>query len=208
MKKFVKIFLFVLFLLGIAALVVCYIVIPEQTKNAVDIVVDYVNRPLPIAGVSILTIGGVAYTIFSKTSFGKKQLNAIRKEFTELNGSFIEYKNGAEEYYNMALKTKEEVKAILSAYTSEIDNLTDKLVKVCETSPNKRINAIAKEITDKTNEIKTTLNTELEKIDSNITEYVEEKVDVKELQAQILALQEMLKGLGVQNGEREETTNT
>lgn len=199
--KFLKVFVLVCLVLGALALVGCYIAIPEQTKNAIDIVMEYVNRPLPIVGVSLLTIGCVIYFIFSKTSFGKKSLNAIRselKDFTEETNHKVEV---AKEYYEKAEQTKEEIKAILGAYTSEIDNLTNYLVKVCETSPNVKINAIGKEITDKINGIKTTLNEELSKIDTNIKEYVEEKVNVKELKEQILALEELVKGLGVHNGE-------
>lgn len=203
--KFLKVFVIVCLVLGALALVGCYIAIPEQTKNAIDIVMEYVNRPLPIIGVSLLTIGGVIYFIFSKTSFGKKSLNAIRSEFKDFTEETNHKVEVAKEYCEKAEQTKEEIKAILGAYTSEIDNLTNYLVKVCETSPNVKINAIGKEITDKINGIKTTLNEELSKIDTNIKEYVEEKVNVKELKEQILALEELVKGLGVHNGE--ETTN-
>ena len=199
--KFLKIFLLCFAALLGVTLVVCYIIYPTETKNVVDIVIDYVNRPLPIVGISILTIGGLVLTIISKTSFGKRQLNNLRGEIGQLRNDYDQYKQGAEQYYDLALKEKEEQKAILSAYTSEIDNLTDNLIKACETSPNAKIRAIANEIKNKTTEIKSSLNEELSKIDANVNDYIAEKVDVEKLQEKILGLEELVKGLGVQNGE-------
>ena len=65
MKKFVKWFLFWLVVLGGLALAICYMVIPNETKSAMDIVIGYANTPLGIVGGTTITIGMVAYFVVS-----------------------------------------------------------------------------------------------------------------------------------------------
>ena len=95
MKKFIKWFLFWLSVGGGLALAICYMVIPEQTKSAVDIVVGYLNTPLGIVGGTTITIGMVAYIVVSnllklnrdkaKQDFEecKKELEDKKQEFSE-----------------------------------------------------------------------------------------------------------------------------
>ena len=57
MKKALKISTYILIVCGIVALGLCYIIIPDRTKSAIDIVVEYLNKPLGIAFGSTITLG-------------------------------------------------------------------------------------------------------------------------------------------------------
>ena len=83
MKKALKISAYSLIVCGIVALAICYIVIPERTKEAMDIVIGYVNRPLGIVCGTTITVGLVAYVIF------KLVMSAHRKTLEEKYNSAV-----------------------------------------------------------------------------------------------------------------------
>ena len=195
LNKFFKVFAFMVFFLGCVALITCYIVIPNETKLAMDIVVDYLNKPLPIIGLSILTLGGIAITIVSRTSFGKKVLINFRKELDSYKDTYQKCENKALEYKDLAQKKYEETKAILVAYSTEIDNLSDTLIKVCETSPNAKIKVIAQELKDKVDNTKVELGTKLNEIEQDLPKYLEKQVDLQDMKDKINELETMLKGV-------------
>ena len=180
MKKFLKIFSIIFVLVFITFIVVCAFVIPEQTKNTFDIIVDYINKPLPIIGISILSLGIVIFTIISKLGLGKKKVNQIEKDFNELKTYVNECLESSEEQIKNATLLKEYIEAFVKAHSSELDYFINELIKACKTSPNAKIKAIGEEI----------------------EQHLEELVDKDE---EILGLDDDMKGLGVQNGE--ETTN-
>lgn len=78
MKKVIKIICAILLSIGVIALIVCMIAIPNETKEFLNIVFDLLDKPIVLCGVSI-TLGG-ALTFFltryimSNTSIGKKNL--------------------------------------------------------------------------------------------------------------------------------------
>lgn len=205
MKKIVKLICFVLFLAGCGALIGCYCTMPERTKYAMDIVVEYINKPLPIIGISILTLGLVAYEIISKTSYGKKTINEVKKYVEEQKQICLEYKEKGEEYFKTLETYKEEQKAVLIAYSTEIDLITEKVEKVCKTSPNLRINAIGEELKDDIASSKQKLEENLNKIDNDLGSYLEEHNKVEEIENKIAELEELLKGMVVQNEENNKT---
>ena len=57
MKKALKISTYCLLVSIIVAIGLCYIIIPERTKWAFDIVVDYLNKPLGVAFGTTITLG-------------------------------------------------------------------------------------------------------------------------------------------------------
>ena len=66
MKKFIKVLCCVvlsLVILGGIALAFCYMVIPQETKCAMDIVIGYLNTPIGIAGGSTITLGIVLFIL-------------------------------------------------------------------------------------------------------------------------------------------------
>ena len=144
MKKVIKWILYGLVLCGGIALILCYIIIPQQTKSAIDIVVDYCNRPLFIAGGSTITIGLVLYVIiraYAKYVLGKSkdQLEYYKVKVDNLVDNAKDYEQIAKEHY-------EQLKNDLSNEDNKIEYLVNYLLKVCETSPNAKIKAIGQEL--------------------------------------------------------------
>lgn len=201
MKKFFKIFTFCLLLCGFLALAICYCVIPERTKEAIDIVVEYMNRPLGIGlGISI-TLSGCLFFIVKNVGIYLKNTNKInldthKEEMNNLVKKSKDYENKASSYY-------ENTKAILKDFSNEIDNLTEKVIKVCETSPNAKIKALANEFKGLETEYKENITNSITKIDSGLQEVLEHKPSVEELQTKINELYEKIERLVDSNGKEE-----
>lgn len=116
MKKFLKVFLCLFLILGVIALIVCYIVIPTETQLAFDKVIEYLNTPIFICGVSI-TLGGVlgffiTRYILANTSVGKKRLEELKALI--------------EEYKKYEDKLNEKTNDRLKAYSDKTDYALDK----------------------------------------------------------------------------------
>lgn len=146
MKKVFKIIISVLLFLGLIALICCYCIMPERTKESVDIVVDYMNRPLPIVGVSLIVFLGFIFNLYTKTSFGKKQYSKCYSEIEEVkrqnkelekqNALLLEIVNSGD---------KENVDRIIGVDT-KVNELTNIVVEVANTIPNAKVNAIADKV--------------------------------------------------------------
>ena len=203
-KRFLKVFCAITLILGVGAYFTCLGVMPERTKAFTDIVIDYLNKPLGIAFGVTITLGGLIYFFIAYTSVGKKALNYLKGIVFDTKAKVETETKKAQEYYELAKKEKEEIKVVASGVYAKVDNLTDLLVKVCETSPNAKIQALGKDIASCKNDYKESVSVELAKIDSNVEQYIEEKIDVKALANE---LNELKKKVENGYGEREETTN-
>ena len=139
MKKFLKIFLCLFLILGVIALIVCYIVIPTETQLAFDKVIEYLNTPIFLCGISI-TLGGVlgffiVRYILNNSSVGKKRLNELKALIEE----YKKYEDKANELTNGKLKSySEKVDLSLDKTNKELDKLEQALSLV----PNKKVQEV------------------------------------------------------------------
>lgn len=206
MKKVFKIVGICTLLSGLLALALCYIIIPEQTNSAADVVVEYLNKPLGIIGGTTLTLGLVIYIIVKLVYDRYKDrvlshLNNTEKEFKD----YVDSKEQlASDFYDSALKEKEEIKAMLNSFYSQIDIISNELIKVCETMPNAKVNALATEIKNNCNEKKHEIEIKLEEINKEFDTKRNDKVE--ELENKVKELNSLVERL-VSQYEREETTN-
>lgn len=206
MEKFKKVLKIVLWSLLVAcgvSAIVSYAIIPDQTKLFFDGIREFINQPLPIIGVSIVSLFLGVKVILSNTSIGQKALNTMREEITNFKSKVVETKDKAEEYYDKALKTQNETKVIISNYEERFNELYGKLCKVCETMPNAKIKTIGEEIKTQYLGIKNELN---EKLD-NIDEYIEEKKSEFDYKGAYEEMADRLAKLEKDYGEREEAIN-
>ena len=191
MKKALKISAYCLLVSVIIALGLCYIIIPERTKCAMDIVISYLNTPLGIIGGTTLTLGYVVYIVFKIVSIARK--TSIEKDIELIDKKINELKSKEE-----SVKLREiEIKALLSNYSSRIDSLSDLLVKACETSPNAKIKAIAQDICETESQIKQDLSSKQDLIEK----YSDKKLS--DLFDKVDELEKVVKTYG----ERKETTH-
>ena len=201
MKKALKISLYCFVLSCIIALALCYIIIPERTKEAMDIVVGYLNKPLGIVCGTTVTLGLVAFVIFKLVMSAHKK--SLEQKWNESVLSCEKEKEQAKAYYEQALKEKEHVQEMLNAYDERLNTQANAIVVVCNTIPNKKVNELALEFSEKATIQKEELKDKLESIENNYVSALEERVTLKDLQEQFNEFKKVVESYG----KREETTN-
>lgn len=118
-------------LLTIAALI-CFHFWPNQTKTYIMTAWDWLNKPLPVVGVSTLFICILIWRVFASTSFGKKQINLFKKNAEETQHQFESLK--AE--YETKIRDFE---TIIENYQIELNKYREGGAEVCKTIPNKKV---------------------------------------------------------------------
>ena len=195
MKKALKISTYCLLVSIIVAIGLCYIIIPERTKWAFDIVVDYLNKPLGVSFGTTITLGLVIGVVLKLV--WDRHKDSIKQDISGFT-QYVESEKAKLELAKKELESKEsDIKALLSNYSQRIDNLTELIVKVCETSPNAKIKAIGVEIKTTQNEIKH----DLEQKQDLIEKYSDK--ELTEIFDKLADLEKVVKTYG----ERKETTN-
>ena len=206
MKKAIKPILITLVVLCVVALVVCNFVMPTETKAFIENVMVFINQPLPIVGISLITIGGIALTIFSRTSWGKKALKDLEEKVNNLVAKAKAYEEEAKSCADEMKSTNEETKLILAEYKSELDTFAEQLAVACETSPNAKVREYAKTIRAKKEEIDTLYAEMKNSLAKSVDERIAEQNRLEKCEQEIMGLRgilEEMKGLGVQNESQE-----
>ena len=144
MRKFIKWFLFSVFVLGSIALAICYMVIPNETKSAMDVVVGYLNTPLGIVGGTTITIGMVA-GIIAKVVYDRYK-SSIKQDLEDYKNKVEEITNQAKDYESIANEHYNQINALCEQEKEKNEYLLKQLENICKTIPNVKINAIGEEI--------------------------------------------------------------
>ena len=75
---------------------VCKLVIPEQTNWFISVAWEWLNKPLPVVGVSILAVSLVLWRLFVSTSYGKQKYNELKERYLNLADLFTQFKDASE----------------------------------------------------------------------------------------------------------------
>lgn len=137
MKKALKIIVISLFVALAIFSVVAYILWKEQTTYIFECIIDFINRPLPIIGVSIAIIGLFVFKCFVATRYGKKAINEYKEENRVLKEQIEQIKNDTAytlENQNLAIKK------ILDDH----QELKEVVLKSLELSKNIKVKELAK----------------------------------------------------------------
>lgn len=199
-KKIFKISLCALLFGGLIALITCYCVIPERTKESIDIVIGYINTPFGITGISIATFLVFAYKLFSLTSFGKKAINEAKELVSKLEKKHSELKKEYGSLEQALTKHEEEVAIIINGFDQRVDFLVKELKEVANTIPNAKVNALVENIESGYKEIKDKTNDYVD----GAKKYSAE--DIKQLENEVDRLTKLLEKV-VKENEEQETTN-
>ena len=100
---------------------------------------EFLNKPLPIVGVSTLIICLFILKFISSTSFGKKNIKRLNDGFNRISTACLESQaeiKKFEDKFNKALQEKDE----------EIAHLKEIIKKICDNIPNKKIKKIGEEV--------------------------------------------------------------
>lgn len=141
MKKALKVIVPILLVALVIFYIVAYIVWKEQTTYITECIINFINKPVVIAGVST-TIGGlfvfllVKY-IINNSRFGKKRLHEIEEENDKLKGR-IDDLNSYIESIETTLLTEIET---LTKYVCET---RESVIKSFELSKNIKVKELAK----------------------------------------------------------------
>lgn len=142
MTKTKKILLIVglsLLALLVIGCLVFWLLYPELSAQLVNMAWDWLNAPLPIVGVSILIVGMFAIKLVSMTSWGKAQVSKI----TSTNE---EYKTQIGGELSLTQEKIDELVSELARKQAEIEYLKNKLVELCSTIKNKKVNELGEGI--------------------------------------------------------------
>lgn len=165
MAKFKKVSFIILVCLAltiIGSCIVLYWVNPGFLKKSIVFLVELADKPLPIIGVSVGVFCFTAFQIFSNTNYGKNIYKKAEEQTNNAVAKIESLKCDAEKYYEQAKQINSDTKAILGEFSAKVDNLSSDIVKVCETSPNVKIQALGKEIESKSKEYKQELTEKVE----------------------------------------------
>ena len=136
----------------LGAYVVLYIVNNELAKEILARAVDYLNRPLPIIGVSTVVVAVLGYKIFTATVYGKTNLAKQKAQF----------ESEKEELKTEFEKQKTEYVSVIKSYQGEIDLIYNSVIEMCDSNPNLKIKIIGEklknEIADKKNALREAFN--------------------------------------------------
>ena len=198
MKKFVKWFLFSVVVCGSIALAICYMVIPQETKSAADIVVEYLNTPLGIIGGTTITLGLVVGIIIKLVY--DRYSNDVHSELETVKNYVQDKKNESLKYYEKALQEKEQVIEMLNGYSNRIDYLEQELANACLTSPNAKIKELGKNIQNKSKELKTDTINKLSEVNNDFVSYMEKKTNIEKLELKVDELTKIIESVVNSNG--------
>lgn len=156
MKKFIKWFLFSLFVCGSLALAICYLTIPERTKSAMDIVIDYMNKPLFVGGGVVITVGMVFFVLIKAYSHyvidnNKTELEHYKAKVDKLVESAKDYEKLAKGHYDELIEKENEL-------LNKLEEVENEIVEVCETIPNAKVKKLGQTIKEKYNGGEETIN--------------------------------------------------
>ena len=156
MKKFIKWFALLTLVLGGVALAICYVAIPERTKSAVDIVVDYMNKPLFIGGGVVVTVGMVFFVLIK--AYSHYVINNNKTELEHYKTKVEELTKQAKDYESIAKKHYDELYEYCEALLDKLEEVENEVVKVCDTIPNAKVKKLGQTIKEKHNGGEETVN--------------------------------------------------
>ena len=117
---------------------VSFIVNKDCTMYWINYVVDLLNKPLPIVGVTTAAILFFAWQVVIKTRFGQSALNNVQREYQSKYDTLEQKAKEIEIEKQELEKWKEENQ-------DKINYVLECFEKLCATIPNKKVNELGKD---------------------------------------------------------------
>lgn len=154
MKKAFKIIIPTLLVILAIFYVVAYILWKEQTTYITECIINFINKPLPIIGVSTGVVLFFIYKCFISTKYGKKRINEFKEENDNLRHEIAEYKQIVDLALNNCENSVNELK-------TDIQETKEYVIEGFELNKNIKIKEIAKKMRGVEDE--ETINSDTEK---------------------------------------------
>lgn len=132
MNKKLKNALIIIGVVLFVALITLYVIFPNEFKYTLTLIKDFVNQPLPIVGVSLITVLIFVWRCFVASKYGKKALNELREENAKLRQENKEF--------------KEDIETRFVGMENKISGEHEIIGKVCGLSTNQKIKNFGKEL--------------------------------------------------------------
>ena len=126
MKKALKIIGIVLLACLFIAAIVLYAIFPSQTAYVLNNIWNVLNTPLPIVGITTLTILIFIWQIVIRSRYGKKAINDIKEEY--------------QKRYDQLKADKDSIEKERLENKEEINNIKNGFTYLCALIPNKKVN--------------------------------------------------------------------
>ena len=174
-----KVLMWTLYFLALAATALCFI-FPVQAKEVCDNVMNVLNTPIAIAGVSV-TLGGLLSFVISKylvnnTKFGRKELDKLKEDYKETELEVTEYKekidNKVNELENNFNLLEKDCNNQCTVMLEQFEQLQNNMLTALKAIPNKKVQAIVEEYEAKYAECKEEI---IEKT-INTNDYIDKKL--------------------------------
>lgn len=136
MNKKLKIALWIIFGVLAIAYVVLYIVFKDKTLEITNLVIDFVNKPLPIIGVSTVILCIFIYKCVIATRFGKKRIG----EYKELQENT---QREVEELKKIVEDSLKDIQNKVDSVENKGNITNEKLLEALRLSRNVKIQALA-----------------------------------------------------------------
>ena len=129
--------------------------------NAFKTIDYWINRPIPVIGITGATLIAMAWFIFKNTTFGKRNLLKLKKGYTELVDKFETFKNETKEN---EVKIKEFYESQLSIAQTQLHEAQTLVEIVANNSHNQKVkNALSN------------YKTHLELVNTNYDEFLKQR---------------------------------
>lgn len=131
MKKRYIVYLAIAASLGIGYYV-WYLLDTLRATNFINYVIDIINRPLPIVGVTVAAVLVFVFKVIVSINYGKKRIGEYETNMNKMKEDYETFKQFIEEEKNKLAKLNDETRNQLAA--------------ACQLSTNKKIKDFGKEL--------------------------------------------------------------
>ena len=131
MKKRYIVYLAIAASLGIGYYV-WYLLDTVRATNFINYVIDIMNRPLPIVGVTVAAVLVFVFKVIVSINYGKKRIGEYEANMSQMKEDYETFKQFIEEEKNKLAKLNDETR--------------NQLATACQLSTNKKIKDFGKEL--------------------------------------------------------------
>ncbi len=131
MKKRYIVYLAIAASLGIGYYV-WYLLDTVRATNFINYVIDIMNRPLPIVGVTVAAVLVFVFKVIVSINYGKKRISEYEVNMNQMKEDYEAFKQFIEEEKNKLAKLNDETR--------------NQLATACQLSTNKKIKDFGKEL--------------------------------------------------------------
>ena len=126
MKKALKIIAISLLVAFGIYVLVSFIINKDGTMYWINYVVDLLNKPLPIVGVTTFAVLVFAWKLVFSTNYGKKALNGVQSEY--------------QKKYDELKAEKDKLEQEREENKEQIEEMKNYIIQLCALIPNKKVN--------------------------------------------------------------------